>query len=122
MPPYLVYHLASQTGPTSSAQRVFPPSQPVGPYCPSPVAAEQAGPLPGSPLGSGLAGAVPSQRARTHCRAVRHLLRPSNSNSGPTISHSQHGIFKPNTKYGLHTHVTKSPLPRNPVSTLHDPD
>jgi len=36
---------------------------------------------------------------------------------------SQHGIFKVNQKYyGLHTHVTKCPLPRNPVSALKDPN
>ena len=37
---------------------------------------------------------------------------------------SQHSIFRPNTKYqhGFLTNVTKSPLPRNPVSALPNPN
>jgi len=45
----------------------------------------------------------------------------SSDNKPATRSH--HGNFKPNQKYiNLHTEVTKSPLPRNPVLALKDPN
>jgi len=46
----------------------------------------------------------------------------SQANSKP-VTRSQHRIFKPNQKYyGLYTHITKSPLPKNFVSALTDPN
>ncbi|XP_021717830.1 uncharacterized protein LOC110685583 [Chenopodium quinoa] len=41
------------------------------------------------------------------------------------VTRSQHGIVKPNPKYtqqSLHTSVSRSPLPRNPVEALRDPN
>ena len=36
------------------------------------------------------------------------------------MTRSQHGIFKPNKKYFMHTSVERSPLPRNPIEALRD--
>ena len=45
------------------------------------------------------------------------------SSDNKPVTRSQHGIFKPNQKYiNLHTEITKSPLPRNPVLALKDPN
>ena len=38
------------------------------------------------------------------------------------VTRSQHGIVKPKKIFHLHTTVAKSPLPRNPVSALRDPN
>lgn len=51
------------------------------------------------------------------------IYQPTAQANTKPITRSQHAIFKPNKKYyNLLTHVTKSPLPRNPVSALKDPN
>uniref|UniRef100_A0A803P4X6 Reverse transcriptase Ty1/copia-type domain-containing protein n=1 Tax=Cannabis sativa TaxID=3483 RepID=A0A803P4X6_CANSA len=51
------------------------------------------------------------------------IFQPTSSSANKPVTRSQHGIYRPNTKYhhGLNANVTKSPLPRNPVSALRDP-
>jgi hypothetical protein len=54
---------------------------------------------------------------------IPSIYQPTLRSSTKPVMRSQHGIFKPNKKYiGLHTLVTKSPLPRNPVLALKDPN
>jgi hypothetical protein len=49
------------------------------------------------------------------------IYQPTSSADNKPVTRSQHGIFKPNQKYAnLHTQVTKSPLPRNPLLALKD--
>jgi histone deacetylase 1/2 len=51
------------------------------------------------------------------------IYQPTSQTNTKPITTSQHGIFKPNKQYyGLTTHISKSPLPRNPVSALKDPN
>jgi len=51
------------------------------------------------------------------------ISQPTLSSNNKPVTRSQHGIFKPNQKYiNLHIQVTKSPLPRNPVLALKDPN
>lgn len=51
------------------------------------------------------------------------IYQPTAQANTKPITRNQHGIFKPNQKYySLLTHVTKSPLLRNPVSALKDPN
>lgn len=49
---------------------------------------------------------------------------PTNSpiQQSRVVTHSQHGIYKPNKKYSMHTTVERSPLPRNPITALRDPN
>jgi len=49
---------------------------------------------------------------------------PSSRPSPPPrpVTCSQHGIVKPKKIFNLHTTIAKSPLPRNPVSALRDPN
>ncbi|PNY09701.1 copia protein [Trifolium pratense] len=57
------------------------------------------------------------------CQSIPPILQPTSQAATKPVTRSQHGIFKPNPKYcGLHTHPSKSPLPRNPVSALRDPN
>jgi len=73
--------------------------------------------------------------AASQCHRWGPLLRPLDPNTSDLspvqsasrsvhrlVTRSQYGIFKPNPKYGLLTHVAKSPIPRNPVSALNDPN
>ncbi|KAK2421141.1 hypothetical protein QL285_031798 [Trifolium repens] len=49
------------------------------------------------------------------------IYQPTLRSNTKPVTRSQHCIFKPNKKYiGLHTLVTKSPLPRNPMLALKD--
>lgn len=52
------------------------------------------------------------------------IYQHTSSSENKPVTRSQHAIFKPNKKYqhGFFTNVTKSPLPRNPVSALQDPN
>ncbi|KMT06133.1 hypothetical protein BVRB_7g163040 [Beta vulgaris subsp. vulgaris] len=51
-------------------------------------------------------------------------LAPSNPPPTPIATWSQHGIFKPKRPFNLHTSTSTaiSPLPKNPLSALHDPN
>ena len=47
------------------------------------------------------------------------IYQPTSQANSKPVTRSQNDIFKPNQKYyGLHTHITKSPLPKNPMSAL----
>ena len=48
-----------------------------------------------------------------------HQQPPPSTTLRP-VTRSQRGIFKPKPQFNLHTTVSKSPLPRNPVSALRD--
>jgi len=51
------------------------------------------------------------------------IYQPTSQADSKPVTRSQHSIFKPNKKYyGLHTHITKSPLPKNHVFALKDPN
>ncbi|KAK6780427.1 hypothetical protein RDI58_022611 [Solanum bulbocastanum] len=88
--------------------------QPVSPSSPSP---SLSGPLPTqSPISS-------SPSAQTQQAPFPTNSPPIPSSQPRVVTRSQHGIFKPNPKYAnLHTTVDRSPLPRNPIDALRDPN
>lgn len=70
---------------------------------------------------------IPNLPSSPHIPQIAQYLAHSPVQIAPIptqrpVTRSQHGIFKPNKKYGLHTHVVRSPLPRNPMSALNDPN
>lgn len=51
------------------------------------------------------------------------IFQPTLQANTKLVTRSQHEILKQNQiYYGIHTHVTKSPLPKNPVYALKDPN
>lgn len=77
--------------------------------------------LPSSTVGRSFLGPHSDHTQPLH---LPPIFQPTTSSDLKPVTRSQHGIFKANNKYqhGLLTHVTKSPLPRNPVSALKDPN
>ena len=137
--PYIINHLLTQTksDPNQSppAHQIYQPSSPTSnhqntppdlnssyhpPTSPSPTTQ----PNPQScttPLSH--TSVTPSHSQITNQPSPPLIFQPVLQTDTKPVTRSQHGIFKPNPKYcGLHNHVTKSPLPKNPVSTLKDPN
>ena len=124
--PYVVHHLASQRSPTPAEPNSPSQSQPIVPQ------SAQTHDLPfrpPTPLGSTSIPAAQQPNPAPLSAPVTGPFTSAHSPAQPTptpaqrpVTRSQHGIFKPNTKYGFLTNVTKSPLPRNPVSALNDPN
>jgi hypothetical protein len=62
---------------------------------------------------------LPTESNHTRPNNLPPIYQPTSQDNTKPTTRSQHGIFKPNQKYyGLHTQITKSPLPRNLVSAL----
>jgi len=86
-----------------------------------------AGPLlPDSPTSSSGPNSSPSSTSSPFPQPplVSHPPTPIPSPpiSRRPVTRSMNGIFKPKIQHNLHTSVTKSPLPRNPLSALRDPN
>ncbi|GAA0153262.1 transmembrane signal receptor [Lithospermum erythrorhizon] len=70
--------------------------------------------------------AIPSSNSSTLSSSPTSISSPSQATPHAQIlisrvtTRAQHGIFKPNPKYNLHTQVSISPLPLNPVFALND--
>ncbi|KAK4339011.1 hypothetical protein RND71_040473 [Anisodus tanguticus] len=47
---------------------------------------------------------------------------PNSSSNHRPVTRSQRGVFTPKRHFNLYSNVSKSPLPRNPVSALNDPN
>lgn len=95
--PYVIHHLHQLTPTPSSQPNV--PSEPNS--------------SPPDPISSQI---TPAQTQ----------IDPSPTNSPiqqpRVVTRSKHGIYKPNKKYSMHTTVERSPLPRNPIAALRDPN
>ncbi|KAK2355223.1 hypothetical protein QL285_092651 [Trifolium repens] len=135
MSPYIIDHLLTQTQPDLNPS---PPAHPINRF-PSPISGHTITNISHTPDSTNRP-TTPSSPTRpsppldetTHSQPPpppinRKTLPPIFQTSSQTytkpVTRSQHNIFKPNQKYyGLHTQVTKSPLPKNPVSALQDPN
>jgi histone deacetylase 1/2 len=108
---HYLQHQSSQSPTTEPTQR----DQPTTPQSPTSIPMSQPSPnLPTPP--SPHVGPVPQPTQIQPCPSPIH---------GP-VTRSQHGILKPNPRYkqnqAHNTTVTKSPLPRNPLAALRDPN
>ena len=108
--PYVIHHLASQPSPSQPTQHDLPNPQPTTqPTTPETQHAQS--PPSSSPNPSPSTSATSSPP-----------YQPTPISVTKPVTRSQHGIFKPKRQLNLNTSVPKSPLPRNPVSALRDPN
>lgn len=109
--PYVIHHLTSQTSQNQPAEHVLPNPQPIAqPTTPE----KQTAPSP--PRSSS------SNTSPNTTTTLSPPAQPTPISTSKPVTRSQHGIFKPKRQLNLNTCVTKSPLPRNPVSALRDPN
>jgi hypothetical protein len=134
--PYIINHIMThgqanpQQGPpilpsnttssSNSTDHTVLPETPHQTMCPTtPITHSN---LPQPPLTSTVTPSTP-QSDNNLPNNLPPIYQPTSQADSKPVTRSQHGIFKPNQKYyGLHTHITKSPLPKNPVSALKDPN
>lgn len=136
--PYVIHHLQQST-PIPSVQLNSPNglrlSSPIGPL--SPPLAQQLVPSSAQapPSVSRSQQAIPPVGPSFPRGPSSAQIPTAQTHSGPStstpniplqqsrvVTRSQHGIFKPNKKYSMHTAIGRSPLPRNPIAALRDPN
>ena len=126
MSPYMLHELQTHASQQCPAQNVIPTcaaqyTTAQSPLLPSPNSLPPLHPFPTA--------------TQAHNPPSPHTdsLDTSNPTPQPTsirvqrpVTRSQHGIYKPNPKYSInqahHTTVTRSPIPRNPLDALRDPN
>ena len=137
--PYIINHLLTQTqsnqNQSPSAHQIYQPSSPTSNHQNTPPNLNSSYQSPTSPSPTtrlspqscttplSHTSATPSHSQITNQPSPPPIFQPVLQTDTKPVTRSQHGIFKPNPKYCcLHKHVTKSPLPKNPVSALKDPN
>ena len=135
--PYVVHHLASQNCPlpTPGSQPLGLPEQPthldtappahlVSPTPLSPTGPRvPAGPLPTTTdLASSLTQPAPQIPPSLAQPPAQPGPSPSPSITHGLVTRSQRGVFKPKRHFNLSTILSRSPLPKNPVLALRDPN
>jgi histone deacetylase 1/2 len=126
--PYLINHIIHHdqaNNPQSPPADTHPPVISSPPHSPSTLAHPNA--MLNEPSTTVRPNQTPSsissQSNNTCANQLQPQAQPTSHADTKPVTRSQHGIFKPNPKYcGLHIHPSKSPLPRNPVSALKDPN
>ncbi|GAU30137.1 hypothetical protein TSUD_360300 [Trifolium subterraneum] len=119
MSPYAINHILTQAQPEPNHH---PPTQTATP-AQTPISDQPHTFSPPKDTTSSQTPPTISQPPTTNQKALPPIFQPSSQTDTKPVTRSQHNIFKPNQRYyGLHTQVTKSPLPRNPVSALQDPN
>jgi len=118
--PYIINHLITQQN--SSTHDQSEPAQPPSSLRPQPDLAPPIKIPNSAQATSQLVQNLPSTSTPPNIPPPC-ISQPILSSNNKPVTRSQCGIFKPNQKYiNLHTQVTKSPLPRNPMLALKDPN